>query len=87
MTDWATRASTPENPIREMQSPAPAVDDDATIAAIRRILCDQEHLLPPDVTASLARRWLPRRHRSARRPSRGPSTSRWWGSGDGSPSG
>ncbi|MCB1364359.1 MAG: hypothetical protein KDK02_09565 [Rhodobacteraceae bacterium] len=56
MTDWATRASTPENPIREMQSPAPAVDDDATIAAIRRILCDQEHLLPPDVTASLARR-------------------------------
>ncbi|MFV0512949.1 MAG: hypothetical protein ACK5MY_04850 [Jhaorihella sp.] len=56
MTDWATRTSTYDNPIREMQSPAPAVDDDATIAAIRRILCEQEHLLPADVTASLARR-------------------------------
>lgn len=56
MTDWATRTSTAEHPLKEMESAAPPVDDDATIAAIRRILAEQAHLLPADVTESVAAR-------------------------------
>lgn len=55
MTDWATRTRNPEYPLREMQSAAPDVDPDATIAAIRRILEENAHLLPADVVAAPAR--------------------------------
>jgi hypothetical protein len=47
MTDWATRVSTRE--IREMEAPQSDLDVEATIAAIRKLVEDNEELLPADV--------------------------------------
>lgn len=59
MTDWATRVSTTDHPMKEMQSPTPSVDEDATIQAIRKIIHDQEHMLPRDLVESVRRRNFP----------------------------
>lgn len=56
MTDWATRASTPDQPLHEMQPSGLHVEPDETIAAIRRIIEEQEHLLPADILEAEARR-------------------------------
>ena len=47
MTDWATRVSTRE--IREMEAPQSDLDVDATVAAIRKLVEENEVLLPADV--------------------------------------
>jgi len=49
MADWASRISTREKPLLEMQSSSPAVESNATLASIRQLVEDQEQNLPPDV--------------------------------------
>lgn len=56
MTDWATRVSTADHPMKEMQASASCIDEEATIPAIRKIIQNQEHLLPQDVVDSVRRR-------------------------------
>lgn len=56
MTDWASRNSPTEQPVLEMKSQPSYVEPDETIAAIRRIIEEQEHLLPRDILEAEALR-------------------------------
>ncbi|MFC3117910.1 hypothetical protein [Jhaorihella thermophila] len=62
MADWATRVSAEGKKITELQPKPAQVEIDETISNIRRIIREQEELLPDDIFAAEARRRAEQKH-------------------------
>ena len=77
MIDWASRMQASNRRIREIAPVPVAVDTEQTIENIRRIIREQEDLLPDDILAAEARRRAERTPVAAAAPARGLLAGLW----------